>query len=74
MPFIAIALALTLFLGGSAAVAETPQGHAATTHVAHAWSAFEAKVTGHASADADVNAQGSAGATSTTDFLQLNVF
>jgi len=66
MPFIAIALALTLFLGGSAAVVQTPEGQAATSHVAHAWNTFEAKITGHASVDTDVNAQASADATSTT--------
>ena len=57
MPFIAIALALTLFLGGSAAVAQTPHGHAAASNVVHAWTQFEAKVTGNTSADADTDTQ-----------------
>ena len=66
MPLIVIALALTLFLGGSAAVTQTPEGHAAASHVAHAWTMFEAKLTGNASATADATAQDSTDATSTT--------
>ncbi|HVV39235.1 MAG TPA: hypothetical protein VHD31_02815 [Candidatus Paceibacterota bacterium] len=56
MPFIAIALAVSLFLGGSAVVAQTPQAHSAAAHAAHAWDFFEAKVTGHERVDADTTA------------------
>ncbi|HWB33979.1 MAG TPA: hypothetical protein VG753_01490 [Candidatus Paceibacterota bacterium] len=67
MPFVAIALALTLFIGGSAVVADnTAQGHAAVAHVAHAWESLQAKVTGHTDVDASANADAKTAPQATT--------
>ncbi len=65
MPFIAIALALTFFLGGSAVVAEnTTQGRAAASHVVQAWNQLEANADAHAAVTTDATASSSADATS----------
>ncbi len=46
MPFIAIAVMISLFLGGTAAAAQSPVGHAAIDHVSSAWAHVESAVTG----------------------------
>jgi hypothetical protein len=48
MPFIAVAVMISIFLGGTAAVAQSPVGHAAIDHVSTAWAHVEAAVTGNA--------------------------
>jgi hypothetical protein len=45
MPFIAIAIALSVIFGGSAVVAHSPAGHAAIEHVTEAWAHAEATAT-----------------------------
>jgi hypothetical protein len=58
MPFIAIAIAISLALGGSAAFATTSTGHAAVESAAHFISEIKADVTGSSDADVSVDAAG----------------
>lgn len=45
MPFIAIALAVSIFLGGSVAAASTPLGHHVVSHVQSTWTDLETTFT-----------------------------
>lgn len=48
MPFIAVAIMVSLFLGGTAAAAQSSVGHAAIEHMGSVWSNVEASIGGNA--------------------------
>jgi hypothetical protein len=66
MPFIAIAVLVSLFLGGTAAAAQSTVGHTAIEHMSSVWSDVQASVGGNSDAE-------DAGGTRLTDHEQNNL-